>query len=163
MIYQHHHNSSVGSFGTANSNDIFTITATNTGAYFYKNGVEIYQSSLITTSPLKGLFGSSQIGSIIDLIAFGPVPYGPTGATGPAGQTGATGPQGIQGPTGPSIILIRESDYVYPYQYSGTAIDGTLTSDPGWTIKRIDFTTPGSPITQQATGSWDNRYSLTYI
>ena len=87
---------------------------------------------------------------------------GGTGPTGPIGATGPTGPTGPQGPTGPSIILIRESDYVYPYQYSGTAIYGTLTSDPGWTIKRIDFTTPGSPITLQAIGSWDNRTSLIY-
>jgi len=108
-----------------------------TSATFYTEGSQSY-SYIVTTLEVKG-------------------------GTGPAGQTGATGPQGIQGPTGPSIILIRESDYVYPYQYSGTAIDGTLTSDPGWTIKRIDFTTPGSPITLQAIGSWDNRYSLTYI
>jgi hypothetical protein len=56
----------------------------------------------------------------------------------------------------------RRSDYVYPYQYSGTAPVGTLDSGT-WTIKRIDFTTSGSPITQQATGAWTNRYSLTYI
>lgn len=87
---------------------------------------------------------------------------GISGPTGPTGATGSQGVQGIQGPTGPSIILIRESDYVYPYQYSGTAIDGTLTSDPGWTIKRINFTTPGSPITQQATGAWTSRTSLIY-
>jgi hypothetical protein len=56
----------------------------------------------------------------------------------------------------------RRSDYVYPYQYSGTAPVGTLNIGT-WTIKRINFTTPGSPITQQATGAWTNRYSLTYI
>jgi hypothetical protein len=56
----------------------------------------------------------------------------------------------------------RRSDYVYPYQYSGTAPVGTLNSGT-WTIKRIDFTTLGSPITQQAMGAWTNRYSLTYI
>ena len=94
--------------------------------------------------------------------ATGPTGSGSQGPTGDTGATGSQGIQGIQGPTGPSIILIRQSDYVYPYQYSGTAIDGTLTSDPGWTIKRIDFTTPGSPITQQATGAWTNRYSLIY-
>jgi len=78
------------------------------------------------------------------------------------GSPGVTGPAGPQGPTGPSIVLIRESDYVYPYHYSGTALFGTLTSSPTWEIKRIDFSTPGSPITQSATGSWDNRYSLIY-
>jgi hypothetical protein len=55
----------------------------------------------------------------------------------------------------------RRSDYVYPYQYSGTAPVGTLDSGT-WTIKRIDFTTPGSPITLSATGAWTNRYSLIY-
>jgi hypothetical protein len=89
-------------------------------------------------------------------------PTGETGLIGPTGSDGATGPQGIQGVTGPSIILIRESDYVYPYQYSGTALFGTLTSSPTWEIKRIDFTTPGSPITLSATGAWDNRTSLIY-
>ena len=56
----------------------------------------------------------------------------------------------------------RRSDYLYPYQYSGTAPVGTLNSGT-WTIKRVDFTTPGSPITLQATGAWTNRYSLTYV
>jgi hypothetical protein len=62
----------------------------------------------------------------------------------------------------PAPTFTRQSDYIYPYQYSGTAVVGTPTSSVGWTIKRIDFTTPGSPITQQATGSWDNRTSLIY-
>ena len=89
-------------------------------------------------------------------------PAGPAGSPGPTGPTGITGPTGPQGFTGPAIILIRESDYVYPYQYSGTALFGTLTSSPTWEIKRIDFTTPGSPITLSATGSWDDRYILVY-
>ena len=56
----------------------------------------------------------------------------------------------------------RQSDFVNPYQYSGTAPIYTLTSSPIWIIKRVDYTTPGSPITLQAIGSWDNRYSLIY-
>jgi len=55
------------------------------------------------------------------------------------------------------------SDYVYPYQYSGVAAIGTNESDPSWKINRINFTTPGSPIVQQAVGAWDNRYSLIYL
>jgi hypothetical protein len=99
----------IGAFGTASANDIFTIITTNTGAYFYQNGTQIYQDTLITTSPLKALFGSSQVGSIIDLIAFGPVGSGATGFTGPTGlqgipgtatDTGATGPTGPQGIAG---------------------------------------------------------------
>jgi hypothetical protein len=56
----------------------------------------------------------------------------------------------------------RESDYVYPYHYSGTAPLGSLISSNNWIIKRVDFTTPGSPITLSAIGAWNNRYSLIY-
>jgi len=61
-----------------------------------------------------------------------------------------------------TILLGRESDYVYPYHYSGTAYLETPTSSSTWIIKRIDFTTPGSPITLSKKGSWDNRYILEY-
>lgn len=56
----------------------------------------------------------------------------------------------------------RQSDYVYPYFYGGSAPLYTLTSMPTWIIKRVDYTTPGSPITLSAIGSWDNRYILIY-
>jgi len=56
----------------------------------------------------------------------------------------------------------RQSDYVYPYFYGGSAPLYTLTSTSIWIIKRVDYTTPGSPIIQQAIGSWDDRYILTY-
>ena len=57
----------------------------------------------------------------------------------------------------------RRSDFVNPYQYSGTAVVGTAESSATWIIKRINFTTPGSPITQVAIGAWTNRLSLIYI
>jgi hypothetical protein len=56
----------------------------------------------------------------------------------------------------------RLSDFQSPYHYSGNATLGTSTSSTSWIINRIDFTTPGSPITLQGTGSWDNRTSLIY-
>jgi hypothetical protein len=56
----------------------------------------------------------------------------------------------------------RLSDFQHPYHYSGNATLGTSTSSTSWIINRIDFTTPGSPITLQGTGSWDNRTSLIY-
>ena len=56
----------------------------------------------------------------------------------------------------------RRSAFVNPYQYSGTAVVGTAESSATWTIKRINFTTPGSPITQVAVGAWTNRLSLIY-
>jgi hypothetical protein len=77
-----------------------------------------------------------------------------------------TGPDGkpkTTGGGGGSVSYERKSDFVNPYQYSGTAVVGTLESSPTWTIKRINFTTPGSPITQTAIGAWTNRLSLIYI
>lgn len=56
----------------------------------------------------------------------------------------------------------RQSDYVYPYFYGGSASLYTPTSTTTWIIKRVDYTTPGSPITLSAIGSWDNRYILIY-
>lgn len=56
----------------------------------------------------------------------------------------------------------RQSDYVYPYFYGGSAPLYTLTSTSTWIIKRVDYTTPGSPVIQQAIGSWDDRYILIY-
>jgi hypothetical protein len=66
--------------------------------------------------------------------------------------------------TGSSIATAFErlSDFQSPYHYSGNATLGTSTSSTGWIVNRIDFTTPGSPITLQGTGSWDNRTSLIY-
>jgi hypothetical protein len=55
-----------------------------------------------------------------------------------------------------------KSDYVAPYQYSGIASVGVLESENGWTINRIDYTTPGSPVIETAIGAWDNRTSLIY-
>ena len=62
----------------------------------------------------------------------------------------------------PVINYERLSNFQSPYHYSGNSILGTSTSSIGWIINRIDFTTPGSPITLQGTGSWDNRTSLIY-
>jgi hypothetical protein len=64
--------------------------------------------------------------------------------------------------TGITTSYERLSDFQSPYHYSGNAPLGTSTSSTEWIINRIDFTTPGSPITLQATGSWDNRTSLIY-
>lgn len=55
-----------------------------------------------------------------------------------------------------------KSDYVSPYQYSGIATVGVLESESGWTINRVDYSTPGSPVIEQAFGSWDDRLTLIY-
>lgn len=68
----------------------------------------------------------------------------------------------ITGNTIDVTTTIRESDYVYPYHYSGTAPFGSLTNQSVWTVKRIDFTTFNSPVITTGTGSWTNRYSLIY-
>lgn len=77
--------------------------------------------------------------------------------------TGVDGKPKTTGGGGTPTSYQRKSDYVYPYQYSGTAPVGALITDTNWVIKRIDFTTSGSPITLQGTGSWDNRTSLIYL
>jgi hypothetical protein len=66
------------------------------------------------------------------------------------------------GLTGVSTNYERLSDFQSPYHYSGNASLGTPTSSNTWIINRVNFTTPGSPITLQGTGSWDNRTSLIY-
>jgi hypothetical protein len=57
----------------------------------------------------------------------------------------------------------RLSDFQFPYQYSGNAPLETPETSSLWIINRIDFSTPGYPITLQATGPWVNRYSLIYL
>jgi len=59
-----------------------------------------------------------------------------------------------------STVYERRSDFQSPYHYSGSAPLGTLNSGT-WTIKRIDFSNE-TPVTLSATGSWDNKYILTY-
>jgi len=79
-------------------------------------------------------------------------------------QVATLGPQGPQGPQGiQGLSYERLSDFQSPYQYSGNAPLGTPQTGSNWTINRIDFSTPGSPITLQATGPWVNRYSLIYL
>jgi hypothetical protein len=75
-------------------------------------------------------------------------------------QLGPTGATGATGPIAP--IYERKSDFQSPFQYSGNAPLGTLLSE-NWNINRIDFGTPGSPITLSAIGPWNDRYFLTYI
>jgi hypothetical protein len=53
--------------------------------------------------------------------------------------------------------------------YIGSAVPGSLTSDPVWQISKIDKTTAGVMVTTWADGNaqfdnvWDNRASLTFI
>lgn len=103
----------------------------------------------------------------IEIITLGPQgpqgEQGPSGSQGPQGNTGPSGSQGLQGNTGPSgSSFTRQSDYESPYHYSGNAIIGTEISSSDWTIKRVDYTTPGTPITLVGTGSWIDRTTLTY-
>ena len=84
------------------------------------------------------------------------------GPTGPNGANGLNGVDGLNGSDGADKpIFERKSDFQSTFQYSGNAPSGTLTSQ-NWNINRVDFGTPGSPITLSAIGPWDNRYSLVY-
>jgi hypothetical protein len=87
------------------------------------------------------------------IATFTQVMYTQLGPTGPTGATGATGPI--------APIYERKSDFQSPFQYSGNAPLGTLLSE-NWNINRIDFGTPGSPITLSAIGPWDDRTILIY-
>lgn len=57
--------------------------------------------------------------------------------------------------------LEKRHDFVYPYDYCGTAPNGTLDSAPVWTIYRIQ-TDVITPIVLSATGAWTDRYILIY-
>jgi hypothetical protein len=85
---------------------------------------------------------------------------GPVGPTGPAGSIGPQGPSGSVGPIRQPSEL-RHS-FQTPYDYCGTAPDGTLESNTGWSITRITVAANGSTLVQTGTGSWDNRASLIY-
>ena len=85
------------------------------------------------------------------------------GITGSLQGTASYATNALSASYAPEINYQRLSDFQSPYHYSGNSILGTLTSSIGWIINRIDFTTPGSPITLQGTGSWNNRTSLIYL
>jgi hypothetical protein len=81
------------------------------------------------------------------------------------GSPGINGSQGIQGPTGAAGVAItfqRKFDVVGNYSYCGSAQTGLTAGDPNWIITRIDFSIPGSPVSYKATGSWENKTTLTY-
>jgi hypothetical protein len=93
--------------GTLTANDVFTISATRTGVYWYQNGTQIYTNSLVTgTNSLRASFYIDNVKERVSNIAYGYIANGftgPTGITGPTGSigpTGTTGPTGITGPTG---------------------------------------------------------------
>lgn len=57
---------------TYSAGDIFTISVTNNGAYFYQNGVLLTSKSLISgTSSLQAWFGIYNIGDYIENISYG--------------------------------------------------------------------------------------------
>jgi hypothetical protein len=63
----------------------------------------------------------------------------------------------------PDPTLIYRSDFVAPYHYSATAVEGSLESDAVWLITRtivnIDFTVTNTTATNVA---WDDRLTETY-
>lgn len=79
------------------------------------------------------------------------------------GPAGAAGPQGPQGPAGPSYE--RQHDWVSnsSTSYEGFALQGTLTSQAGWTITRIIVASNGTVTVGVAYNAiWDNRYTTIY-
>jgi hypothetical protein len=101
-VYATYNGSGFTSTGVSYSaNDIYTVVAQSSGAYWYKNGVQIYtQPLIIGTAALKVLINLYTQNDIIDQIAFGYTLQGQTGFTGSTGPTGAIGHTGATGPTG---------------------------------------------------------------
>jgi hypothetical protein len=65
-------------------------------------------------------------------------------------------------PPPPPPIFESRTDYVFPYQYSGTSTTTTDENALGWVINRVDYTNFISPITLSANGAWSNRFNLIY-
>ncbi|CAB5218675.1 hypothetical protein UFOVP211_53 [uncultured Caudovirales phage] len=59
--------------------------------------------------------------------------------------------------------LDRLHSFASPYDYNGHAAQGSATSAAVWTITRLTLASNGTTTKGVATGSWDNRASLTYI
>jgi hypothetical protein len=91
----------------------------------------------------------------LEKLTQGPVgPMGPQGVRGEKGDKGATG--------GGSTEYIVQSDFSSPYNYIGRAVIGTDNSSSSWSIARIEIASDGSTTKLNATGSWNNRASLSY-
>jgi len=54
------------------------------------------------------------------------------------------------------------SDSVWPYIYTGKALEGTLSSDASWTVTRMEILNDNSFNLTTATGPWDDRLTLIY-
>ena len=49
------------------------------------------------------------------------------------------------------------------FSYCGVAFTGSLTSDPVWSITRLNISLDGSVVTGSASNAvWDNRYIIIY-
>jgi hypothetical protein len=104
-VYAYYNNSFGSAATTYVTNDIFTVVAQSSGAYWYKNGIQIAYNPLVAgTAGLKARFALYTQNDVIDQIAFGYTLQGQTGYTGPTGSIGITGPTGIQGITGPNGV-----------------------------------------------------------
>jgi hypothetical protein len=55
-----------------------------------------------------------------------------------------------------------KSDWQSPYNYIGSAPQGTPEAAPIWFITRITVNIDGTTVVETATGAWTNRYSLIY-
>ena len=160
------YNGTTYSSGSYDATDVFTITLTSSGVYFYLSSSLLsapsgysYPLPLTTTSLLSALFGIVNPGDSVSNIYIYPLvngstgPAGPTGAPGENGKdgggvTGATGATGANGANGqsyttPSTVVFSTSSSgnftVYVYAASGTTYYITNTSNSSGNIV-IDLT-----------------------
>jgi hypothetical protein len=103
-IYPVYNNATLTStrIGGLTPNDVFTISVSNTGVYWYQNGTQIYTNNLVAgTNSLRASFYLEDVNTGVSNIAYGYLANGFTGVTGRTGITGATGITGTTGATGP--------------------------------------------------------------
>jgi hypothetical protein len=131
--------------GTLTANDVFTISVTKTGVYWYQNGTQIYTNNLsITyTTSLRASFYIDNANQGVTNIAYGYLANGSTGFTGPTGvsltgPTGITGITGITGPTGITGITGRTG-----------ATGATGIAGPTGMTGLTGITGPPGPLTTQ--------------
>jgi hypothetical protein len=131
---------------TANTISATTITATN-----YNNlpvtGLTAGYNVTITQNYLGGWEIAQNAGSAVNIT--GGTYYPVENKIIFSSNTGLIPVSGI------TVYTDRRSDYVYPFQYSGSAPYGTSVDSTNWVIRRIAFSSATPTITQAKSGNND--------
>ena len=144
---------------------IVTRSSATVGEIFVKiqNGFEISEIHDISLSSLSDndilyydsatyLWKNGTLGDILTLTT-----NGTSGASTIVGNT-----LNIPQYAGGGSTNLKRHDYSAPYDYNAFAPEGTLDTDPDWTITRLTINADGTYTKGTATGAWTNRTNLTY-